>query len=158
MTALEKLRERFWNKVYLFHAITDEDCWEWIAAKDKDGYGQFNLILEDGRKTMVKAHRFVWEQYKGPIPEGLHILHSCDCPPCVNPSHLRLGTNQDNMDEMDAKGRRRHYSKLSPADILFIRAVQYYDGIFRDLAKKFGVTPSNISHVRNQKSWKHIKA
>lgn len=72
------------------------DCVEWAGLRFRDGYG---------RVGSKQAHRVAWEQTYGPIPEGLFVLHRCDNRPCVNPEHLFLGTNTDNMQDMVAKGR-----------------------------------------------------
>jgi HNH endonuclease len=88
-------RERFWTKV-----IKSENCWEWQGVKNGDGYGQFK---RDGQ--MVPAHRIAFELIHGEIPNGLYVLHQCDNPPCVKPSHLYLGTQFDNMRDMFQKGR-----------------------------------------------------
>ena len=87
--------ERFWAKV-----DKSGDCWLWTASKTKEGYGYFRF---DG--AMRKAHRMSWLLTNGEIPEGMLVCHTCDNPSCVNPKHLWLGTNRDNMDDMNAKGR-----------------------------------------------------
>jgi len=92
--------ERFWDKVAV--AADDEGCWEWTASTNKLGYGWFGAH----RKTHL-AHRVSWELNVGPIPEGSHVLHRCDNPPCIRPGHLFLGTDADNMADMVAK--RRHW-------------------------------------------------
>ena len=90
---------RFWEWV----RITDpEGCWEWVGAKSYNGYGRFSI---GGR--YYGTHRVAYELFGGSIPTGMCILHSCDNPPCVNPAHLRLGTQLDNMRDMHAKGRAR---------------------------------------------------
>ena len=75
-------------------------CIEWTGSRNPKGYGQKKV----GGKTIF-AHRWAWEQANGPIPDGLHVLHTCDNPPCVNVDHLFLGTNADNVKDRDAKGR-----------------------------------------------------
>lgn len=77
-------------------------CMLWIRSTDTNGYG---MLCVDGRKR--KAHRVAWELANGPIPAGLHVLHRCDTPACVNPAHLFLGTHTDNMRDCSAKGRTR---------------------------------------------------
>lgn len=71
-------------------------CWLWARAYTGNGYGQL------GRRG---AHRASWEAFNGPIPDGLWVLHKCDTPACVNPHHLRLGSQKDNMSECGSKGR-----------------------------------------------------
>lgn len=77
-----------------------ESCWLWIGAKDTKGYG----ALTSNYKTL-RAHRYSYLLHRGPIPEGLHVCHSCDTPACVNPDHLWLGTNKENHKDKIEKGR-----------------------------------------------------
>jgi hypothetical protein len=83
--------DSFWNKVN-----KTSGCWIWTAA-NKDGYGRYS--------NSGYAHRISWEMHFGKIPAGMFVCHKCDNPPCVNPDHLFLGTNQDNVNDMRAKGR-----------------------------------------------------
>jgi hypothetical protein len=92
--------ERFWSKVAYVGAGPD-DCWEWDASRDKYGYGQFSM----GHSECDPAHRVAYALAHGAVPAGLFVCHSCDNPPCVNPSHLWLGTAADNNRDRDLKGR-----------------------------------------------------
>lgn len=82
--------------------VTESGCWIWIGKADHNGYGLFN-ITSTGNPVM--AHRLCYELTKGEIPKGLHLLHSCDTPPCINPAHLKPGTQKKNMQECVDRGR-----------------------------------------------------
>ncbi len=79
-----------------------ESCWIWRGALFASGYGKVSC----GEKKR-RAHRVAHELFIGPLPDDLHVLHRCDNPPCVNPTHLFLGTHIDNMRDMEAKGRAK---------------------------------------------------
>lgn len=87
------------------------ECWVFTGFKLPNGYGRIGQS-KDGERKVLLAHRASWESHHGPIPGGMMVLHKCDNPPCVNPSHLFLGTGSDNMQDMLAKGRDRHVSEL----------------------------------------------
>lgn len=91
--------QRFLNKL-----DRSGECWLWKGGVDKDGYGKVTI---DYRTW--KASRAAWHLLVGPIPEGMLVLHKCDVPLCCNPDHLWLGTQSDNIRDMDSKGRRREY-------------------------------------------------
>jgi len=97
--------ERFWSKVQKL--VGDSSCWRWGGSVAGNGYGK--VWLGERRKE-VAAHRFAWELEHGPISEGLCVLHLCDNPLCVRPSHLKLGTKQDNSCDMATRrrGNRGH--------------------------------------------------
>lgn len=135
--------------------VTESGCWIWIGANKPDGYGQ---IFYKGK--CQTAHRVSWQLHKGEIPPNLGVLHHCDTPACVNPSHLFLGTVKDNMQDCVKKGRRpRRYgdligtAKLSNKDIAHIRQDKR---IARDIALDFNVSRSTISHIKNNRSWRNI--
>lgn len=91
----------FWDKV---RVSTIDECWIWTGRKhDRKGYGSFCL---NGKAH--KVHRYMWELCVDAIPEGMHVCHSCDNPTCVNPFHLWLGTNSDNVQDRVRKGRSRN--------------------------------------------------
>lgn len=95
--------DRFWSKVD--KSGGPDACWTWTAARNRNGYGQF----WQGRNGIV-VHRFSWMMHNGPIPVGLFCCHHCDNPPCVNPAHLFIGTNSDNMRDAQRKGRKYAHS------------------------------------------------
>src|SRR5262245_56068801 len=92
------VEERFWRKVERGDASV---CWPWKAARSS-GYGVLRVA---GRN--IRANRLAWELTHGPVPPGLWVLHRCDNPPCCNPAHLFLGSNEDNVRDMQSKGRAR---------------------------------------------------
>jgi len=143
--------ERFWEKV-----DKTDTCWLWFGSKTK-GYGKMNI-----NHHCVYAHRFIWEETYGPIPEGLMVLHHCDNPPCVKPSHLFLGTASDN--EYDSVNKGRHFdnagekhplAKLTAIQVREIRLV-YIPRIlpFRKLASQYNVSQSTIQQVLNRRTWR----
>lgn len=88
---------RFWSKVE-----KTDTCWIWGGNKNQDGYGLFYPLS----KKTAQAHRFSWSLINGPVPDGLYVCHKCDNPSCVNPDHLFVGTQTDNMRDCKNKGRR----------------------------------------------------
>lgn len=88
-----------------FDAGGPDDCWEWKGARTACGHGKFSHAGQT-RRT-VSAHRFSYQMFVGPIPEGLVVRHRCDNPPCCNPQHLQLGTQADNVADITARGRRK---------------------------------------------------
>src|SRR5580765_4132099 len=136
------LKERFYSK---FIGEPNSGCWLWTAAVLKDGYGH---IAAGGRHGMyLQAHRASWEIHRGPIPPGVCVLHKCDTPSCVNPDHLFLGTQLENIADRHAKGRSRAPRKLTAGALKEIRARVVAGETRRDLAEEFGVDPSTVSRA-----------
>lgn len=101
---------RFWAKV----AVDQPDkCWHWTGSKNNLGYGTVGLRNGQGKMKPYKAHRISYALERGPITNGLCVLHKCDTPSCVNPDHLFLGTYTDNTQDKIAKGRHLNACRLS---------------------------------------------
>lgn len=145
--------DRFWEKV---DKSDINGCWLWTASKDKDGYG--SLSTDRG---IEKAHRLSWRLHFGGIPKNMCVCHKCDNPSCVNPQHLFLGTNLDNVADRTNKdrgvrGSSCHTSKLTDVQIIEIRR-RYANGEKQiTLAKEFGVVKQAISAIITRSVWKHI--
>lgn len=148
--------QRFWSKVQKTNT-----CWNWTAFVNHNGYGRFSF-----KSKPMHAHRFSWELHNGPIPDGLNVLHRCDNPKCVNPSHLFLGTQKDNVkdmvkknrqsNKMGRKGESHSQNKLNEANIKRIRELYLKSFTQKELAKLFKVSQSQISRIVNNKNWGHI--
>lgn len=145
------LDEKFWEKV---DKKSESECWVWLGAITDDGYGSFWSKL---------SHRVAWELTYGPIPKGKYICHHCDNPSCVNPSHLFLGTQLDNMQDMVYKGRSYDHSgennpkvKLSELDVLEIRRLSSLGVSAYKLSKMFLVSATNIHAIIKRQTWKQI--
>lgn len=134
-----------------------ESCWNWKASKHLFGYGWFRF---EGKTTT--AHRVSYILHKGTIPKGAHILHSCDNPRCVNPKHLRIGTNSDNREDCvrknrQTKGSKNGGAKLNEDSVISIR-LEYNrnKATQRSLARKYKVSLTLINRIVNKKIWRHI--
>ncbi|HEX8011565.1 MAG TPA: HNH endonuclease [Casimicrobiaceae bacterium] len=133
-------------------------CIEFRGHKRKDGYGALTI-----RRRYWLAHRFAYECVKGPIPPGMCVCHACDNPSCVNPEHLWLGTNADNVADKVVKGRQLRgekaaLAKLTEAKVRTIRA-EYAAGVagYKKLARKYGVNRTTIRPIVRRKTWRHVR-
>lgn len=128
-------------------------CWEWQSTRNNSGYGKFWL---DGRTDI--AHRVSYRLHKGPIPEGLHVRHTCDNPPCVNPHHLLVGTGKRNARDALERGKYRRGSgngraKLTEGQVSEIRRCWDDGETQASMAHRFGVSRSAIQWVLNGRNW-----
>jgi hypothetical protein len=139
-------------------------CWLWTGSVVAEGYG---VLWKDGKN--VRAHRISWELHYGPIPDGMKVCHKCDNPPCVNPSHLFLGTNRDNTQDSISKGRYKsnwpgyggsdHPMAILTEDaVAHIRAT-YKKGVvsMKSFADRFGVSIGTIAAVVHGRTWPGIQ-
>ena len=144
----------FWNKV-----LIGDGCWLWTAGVDKDGYGKYRLGGL-GSKT-VKASRASYMFNIGPIPKGLGVLHTCDTPACVRPSHLFLGTDADNSADKVRKGRQPRGEanggggKLTRRQVDEMRRLYGMGGYtHKQLARQFGVNRSLVGMIMRGEIWR----
>lgn len=154
---------RFWSKV---NKKSDFECWEWMAYKNKEGYGKFKVGGKKG--TAVGAHRIAFELTNGLIKqeEGkprILVCHKCDNPPCCNPNHLFLGTDQDNVNDREKKGRNKipmlkgadhGNAKLTEDQV---RTIFHSNLKGKQLSKIFKVSQGLISSIRHRSCWKHLE-
>lgn len=150
---------RFWERV-VPQSVAVGGCWEWSGSRTAAGYG---VIGEGGREGRhIYAHRLSYEIHNGPIPAGLHVLHACDNPRCVNPTHLSVGTQRDNMADMIRKGRnavgeRYSRAKLNREKVIRIRERYAAGGVTQELlAAEHGVSRGCIEHVVQRSTWRHV--
>jgi hypothetical protein len=146
----------FWKKV-----LKTDSCWLWQGSVNNKGYGEIKA-----RDAVYYVHRYSWEIHRGSIPDKLCVLHICDTPTCVNPEHLFLGTQADNMRDMYAKGRdyrgpkttigeKHGMAKLTEEEVRTLRS--YPKGTSPTLlADKFGISLTHVWQVRSRKVWRHI--
>jgi hypothetical protein len=144
---------RFWLKV---EKSQPEMCWLWKGGKRPNGYGRISV-----KNVGVNTHRFSWELHNGPIPYGMVVRHSCDTKLCVNPSHLSIGTQKDNLSDMVSRGRslqgvRNHASKLTELDVRFIRHWLKGPYFLRDIGRAFGVSTMPIMGIKHRRQWTHV--
>lgn len=154
LSAIERARKFF------EHGAKDE-CWLWTGAVNKAGYGR----VDGGRSTL--AHRVVWEHYSGSqIPDGMVLMHTCDVPGCVNPNHLRIGSQAENLLDMREKRRGHegfaiepirgvdhHCANFTEDDVRAIRASNESSTL---IAERYGVHRTSIIKIRSRKTWKHV--
>lgn len=158
--------ERFEMK---FVKGSEAECWSWLAAKTPKGYGK--LMVDTETKVFEVAHRFSYKQYVGEIPEGFVVRHKCDNPSCVNPYHLELGTDKDNVHDCIKRGRFNAYgkrkkgsdktallikmsrgennsgSKLTDEQVEEIRQLRKGGMTVEYIAEKFNVSSSYVSKI-----------
>lgn len=146
---METVRKRLLSRV----KVTESGCWEFQGNRHEWGYGKIKV-----RRFDARAHVISYKLFVGEVPEGLWVLHKCDNPPCVNPSHLFLGTVKDNVEDMIHKGRNirgesHKNSKLTQNQVNEIRAAR---GLVlqKDLAEKYKVCKQTICLIMQNRIWK----
>jgi hypothetical protein len=147
---------RFWAKV----EIVSNSCWEWQGSKYHNGYGQFF----DG-KNKICAHRYSYKLVNGEIDQNLKVCHKCDNRGCVNPDHLFLGTQQDNIRDMYTKNRQNNAdtsgtlngrANLSEPQVLEMRELYNKGTQISEIARRFDTSETQTARIVKLQSWKHI--
>jgi hypothetical protein len=146
------VRDRFMSHV----CISDTTkCWEWTGHIAAKGYGYFRID-----NKMVRTNRASYTIFTGHIADGLWVLHHCDNRKCVNPDHLFLGTQHDNILDMEAKKRSRHLSgeshgraKLTAEQVAEIRKAHSDGQSIRSLGRQYGVAKTSIARIVHGKGW-----
>lgn len=142
----------------------DNGCWEWQGGKSGDGYG---AIKDPGNRRQFSTHRRSYEEFKGEIPKGMLVCHSCDNILCCNPDHLFLGTAKENtLDSVkkarwakrffDQDGSKNHMSKLSEKEVLNIK-MMLRDGVkMVEISKKFNINAKTLQNIKSDVNWRHV--
>ena len=151
--------KRFWLQVDVRDV---QGCWQWQGWCTKKGYGRFWPGVDSSSQVAI-AHRVAYQLARGLIPAGLYVLHSCDNRRCCNPTHLRLGTQADNMRDMVERGRSHSpkgevngRAKLTALQVLDIRRRRARGETGRSVAQYYGVTAVVVSDVARGESWQHV--
>jgi hypothetical protein len=144
------LKERLESKISM-EPMTG--CWLWTGFCSPTGYGHIGL-----NNVVYLVSRMAWQIYRGPIPEGMDVCHTCDTPQCASPHHLFLGTHTDNLQDAVKKGRmsmgeKVHWAKLKEAQVIAVREDTRHPRI---IAEEYGVVRGTIELIRKRKTWKHI--
>jgi len=149
--------EAFWARVNRGEPLS---CWLWKGAISA-GYG--TLQWKPSGLRIQKAHRVAWLLTYGEIPHGLSVCHHCDNPPCVNPQHLFLGTQRDNMQDARRKGRRPNVkgqanpnAQLTELEVGYIREGLSEGYCPAAMARAFGIPWHIVSKIDRRRTWRHV--
>lgn len=155
----EEGQERFWRKV---RVNSSEKCWEWISSFTMRGYGLFGCQLEPTKRVSLYAHRISYRLAYGKFPPNLEVCHTCDNPKCVNPDHLFLGDQIDNVADMVKKERNHRgestgTSKLITNQVQQMRILHIQEKVpCIQIAKLFRMSLQQTSDICHGKAWKHL--
>lgn len=152
---------RFW--VQVDQSGGPDACWPWLGYRSPLGYGKFHVKREGKWVTRLATH-VAWELTHGPLPPGTPHLHQCDNPPCVNPAHVRPGTQAENVADMRRKGRARDPNgerasgaRLTADQVQDIRVRYAAGGVSQSaLARAYGVDSKTVNAIVRRKAWQHI--
>lgn len=128
----------------------DNGCWIWQGSCKVRDYGSFSV---DGKHEL--AHRVSYLLFKGVIPEGMSVRHTCDVPLCINPTHLEIGTHKDNMLDRSIRGRHG-MAKLTVEEVTVIKHDLALEISCSQLAEAYGVGRTTISDIKHGRTWVHV--
>jgi len=136
-----------------YEVVTESGCWLWLGSLSSKGYGTKSIFGK-----IMRAHRLSYVAHKGDIPEGLIVRHTCDVRCCINPDHLVVGTNADNTQDMMERGRGALGEKSGTSKLTkeLVEQIFLAEGTYRDIAKRFNIDNTNVSVIKNRKSWVHV--
>lgn len=142
-----------------FIPVTESGCYLWLKARDRDGYG----VLRVGSRSHVRAHRFSYETYIGPLGNHEYVLHKCDNTSCVRPEHLEIGSLSKNSKDSYLRGRHSQVgsnnsgSKMTEEQVIEARKMRLEENLSVTLiAKKYGMSISGMSQVLSGTNWRHV--
>lgn len=129
-------------------------CHIWTGILMPKGYGKIGTV----NGSTMTAHRAAWIVHNGPITDGLHVLHRCDSPWCVNPDHLFLGTNKQNIEDKVAKGRSPKGEKNAQAKLTTVQVaeIKFSGAPPIEMCRKFGIRRQVVSYIRCGHAWQHV--
>lgn len=155
----QEREDRFWAKV---QKSSPDQCWLWTGSRYSDAPTKCYGIFATGKGLSDRAHRIAYELTYGRVPSDYVVMHTCDNPACVNPQHLRVGTQRENMTDM--RNKNRQYvcrgtevtrAKLTEKDVWDIRVSHANGATFKSLARKYGLSPQGITEACRT-GWKHV--
>lgn len=149
------LKERLLAKT----TVLENGCWYCSAGGEQSRYGTIWYC-----NSSIGNHQASWLVHKGPIPQGLLVCHSCDNKRCINPDHLFLGTEKDNIQDCVKKGRRdKRHGERNPAALIteeIVKEIRYFcehSGLTQQrIAEHFGISQVLVSQIKNKKRWAHV--
>ena len=149
--------DRFWRKV----ARVPDGCWNWTASTIVGNRGQIGVSTKGGFRKNYLASRVAFTFANGDIPDGMVVMHTCDNPLCCRPSHLVVGTQKDNLQDMSQKfrgmhGSRSYHAKITEAQAIEMRERRAAGWPQQALADAYGLTQGTVSVLLNRKTWRHV--
>jgi len=157
MGARKKLFIRLWAKI---DVKGEDECWNWIGAKNKQGYGSIGI---GDSKRVGSAHKLVYIFFYGD-PGDMLVLHTCDNPSCCNPRHLKIGTHTDNASDKIEHGRAAYQKgehapnvKLSEKAVKEIKRLISEGVSQKEIARRYNIWSGTVRQIERGQTWSHVK-